>query len=282
MDLENQQDEELLEEQVEEQEESSSPEQTEELEASEEDSEQVEQEQTNEPEEEKPTPFHEHPRFKELVEQKNEFKTQADRLREEAQQTREQLIKLQAQFEVMHKPEPQEDPMLAQLREVNPDFAAHYEAQIKKASEVDELKQQIMEFNEWRAAEERKSAQREANTIIGKLYEEHGVPEKLRTFYEASIEREAQLNPSLQISDLPKVFSKIHEGLTEYVKAQTAQEKKEYLQAKKAVAKKPQTQPKGAPVSQGGDKIPEFKTVEDRKAWIVAQTMKQLKEETSL
>jgi hypothetical protein len=191
--------------------------------------------------EEKQIPFHEHPRFKEVIEQKNQFKQQleqAQRQQEELQRMVEEMRRSQE----ANKPKPQ-DALMERLKGIDPEFADRF----GKLNEVDTLKQELQAFNEWKSEMAAERVRMEARSTMDKLFTENNVSKELRGIYEDRITAAANRNPRLGVQDLPNVFKGIHEEMSKLLEATKRETTKNYVADKKQAAAKPSAQPKGKP-----------------------------------
>jgi hypothetical protein len=183
-------------------------------------------------------PFHEHPRFRELIEQKNQ-------IAERATQYEKQLADLQRRLDTMSKPEAQkaqEDALIARLKGIDPEFGSRIEQLQSKLSKLDELESKLQSW-------ETRSVETEAKSQLSQLYTEHKVPANLQARYEREIRMIAAENPNIQLTDLPKVFKKVHEEYTSFIDSVKRSERESYVTGKKADASAPVSQPKGKPAS---------------------------------
>lgn len=209
------------------------------------------------------TPFHEHPRFKELVEQKNRYA-------EEAKAIKEQLAEMQKRFEAQSQPKVTENPLLTRLKGIDPEFAEFIDKLNTRAQKVEELESRL-------ARHDQEQLRSKAATELDRLHVENKVPEKMREFYNSQIELAAIRNPQLGLKDLPGLYKQVHEKYSQVLEETKRAERESYVASKKADAKVPASQPKGQTVKPGqptpkGDP-------HSRKQNIVQETMKALRSE---
>jgi uncharacterized coiled-coil DUF342 family protein len=181
------------------------------------------------------SPFHEHPRFKEIIEQKNQLKTQFEASQKQIDALQRQVQEFTSRKEISQK---QEDALIARLKGIDPEFGDRFAKVDSTAQEVAQLKAQLRNY------EVQQLRERAESTIKG-LHEANKVPEALQTFYRARIEAECMKNPQLQVEDLPKVYKDIHDSLSGYVEAQKREALKQYTTDKKKDSSTPTSQPKG-------------------------------------
>lgn len=188
--------------------------------------------------EKKETPFHEHPRFRELVEQKNQALEQSRALERKYQELSEQMKQLSSPR--------QEDALLAQLREANPEFAdrfAQFEASTKELEQLKQWKQQ-MEMDQLRS---------KAVSRINSLHDQNKVPKELRDFYNDQLEAAYLRDSNGFLGNVEGMYKAIHERFSKTLENIKRAEREAYSSQKKEVAKVP-TNVKGKPVSTGSKK----------------------------
>lgn len=183
------------------------------------------------------TPFHEHPRFKEVIEQKNRY---AD----EVKQLKEQFAEMQKRFETQSQPKPQENPLMARLKGIDPEFAEYIENLSTRAQKAEALEQRLNQ-------REQADLRTQAVSEISKLHEANKVPESMREFYEREVRFEAMSNPKLGLQDLPQVYKAIHEKYSKLIEDTKRTERESYVKGKKDDSKAPTSQPKGTTVKPG-------------------------------
>jgi hypothetical protein len=210
---------------------------------------------------EKPTPFHEHPRFKELVEQKNQFATKYSDLENRYQQMERRMQQLAQEREAVAKPKP-EDPLLARLKQIDPEFGSRFE-------KLSSLEQQVEQFKQFQAEMQEQQMRSKAESTLTSLYDQHKVPDNLKSMYRQQIENLAYNSPNAGLNDLEKFFKQAHENITKFVEDFKRQERSSYVTAKKSDTT-PATQSGGAaaPVSSGKSTM---NNLEDVKAAILAR-----------
>lgn len=177
-------------------------------------------------------PFHEHPRFKELVSQKNQY---ADEIKQ-----------LQRQIAELGKPKesPKEDPLLARLKGIDPEFGARIE-------QLSATQQELQELRAWKQQMETERVREQAVRSIGEMHESNKVPSELRPMYEAMIEQKARANPNLGLKDLPSVYKEIHDSFSKYLEGTKRQVTESYVKGKKQDASLPASTSKGKAVDPG-------------------------------
>lgn len=181
-------------------------------------------------------PFHKHPRFQELIQERNSMKEQNAAFAKRLQEMEERLAK-------QHQPAPQKDELMERLKGIDPAFAERF----GKIGEVDQLKQELAEFKQWREEAQAAQLRSQVQSSKDKFYTENNIPEERRSIYEALVQAEASKNPALKVSDLPNVLKKVHEGLGKMFQNVERTTTKNFVDGKKNEAAKPASLPKGAP-----------------------------------
>lgn len=187
--------------------------------------------------EEKLPPFHEHPRFKEVIEQNRGYKDQLSQYQGALERLQQQMETLRQQA-VPKKEEPK-DPFLADLEKVNPAYAKSLQSVYEQAGRTAKLEQRLQQYEQQQFAEK-------AVGHFNNLLESNKISDPIdRKLYERSVraevyEREAR-GEKLGIKDLEKIFTEFH---NEYSKAMEERSRK--LTASYVQEKTKDKAPKGA------------------------------------
>lgn len=197
-------------------------------------------EQPPAPEQKEPTPFHEHPRFKELIEQNRAAKEQLSAYEQ-------RMEALQRQFEerissLQPKPQKEVNPFVSKLKEIDPKYAEWAESVEARASKAEALEREIAEFKRERLVQSYESG-------VEKLHSEHKISDELKPYVKAQLDALAVSGQLREMSQLPSVYKAVADkfrALSESIERSTTAK---YTQAKKADAKSPTPQPKGKAVS---------------------------------
>lgn len=198
------------------------------------------------------TPFHEHPRFKELIEQKNQ---QAEQLKAYQDQIRQFQQQMQA---LTPKQKTPEEALLERLKGIDPEFGGW-------AENIDQTRRELAEFKSWKQNMELEQGRQQAQSALDSLYTEHKVSDEMKKLYRSEIESIAYNNPDLKPSDLPKVFKQVHENLNKWAENYERSIRSKYVtEVKKETA--PATHTGGAPAGIPASKV---NSIEDVKQQIV-------------
>lgn len=208
-------------------------------------------------------PFHEHPRFKELVEQKNQFAQRAEQADKSYKQLQAQVAQLQKQYNQSNQPQkPSYDPLFKELESVNPKFAEFIKENYTKAQQVDILQQELAQVKEFQNSYQ----QQQALSQFDKLCEDNKVDPNFKEFYKEAVANAANAS-NAGLDALPNLFKQAHERLGKSLEAFSRAQRESYVAAKTA-DKKPATQTGGTAASSRPAASP--MSVDDVKAKLAA------------
>lgn len=194
---------------------------------------------------EQSTPFHQHPRFQELIQQRREL---SDRVSSYEQRMADMQRKLE-QMQQASAPKPAEDPLLSRLKSIDPEFGERF-------AKLTSLESQVEQFKAWQQEQVMESYRNQASSTLDGLYKEFKVPDHLKTRYDREIKAIAYENPNLGIKDLPQVFKSVHEEFTKWQDEFRRKEREAYV-SEKNTTKTPTSVTGGSAPSQSkgsGDK----------------------------
>lgn len=187
-----------------------------------------------------------HPRFKELIEQKNQFS-------QRAQAYERQLAEMQKRIEDMSKPK-QEDPeakqmseLMERLKGIDPAFAKGYQKALEAAKQVEQLSQ-------WKQQYETQQFQQSAVNTVNSLHEANKLSPEIRELYNAQLiaaERNGQIR---NLDDVKAVYKQVHDSMTKMFEARDRQLRESYVADKKKDASVPPVQSKGKAVNPNAPK----------------------------
>lgn len=227
--------------------------------------------------EETPAPFHEHPRFKELIEQNRTYK-------EQAQKQSEQLMRLQYQFEANEKARQaltpktpsEEEELLKQVESVNPQFAKYIKGLAEQAKQVTGLQEKLSNFEKYQQQTTQQQFANQAVSHFQNLLESNKISPEMRPRYEREVraivyEKEAR-GEKLGIKDLDGIFSSVHDEYGKFLESFRRQDRASYAAAKRSDTA-PASTTGGAATSPGMKKFTSLDSPEAI-AW-VAQELKR-------
>lgn len=220
---------------------------------------------------EKPTPFHEHPRFKELITQNQTYRQQMDEHSRMVQEMRSQMENMQKAYQTSQQPQkPNYSPLLERLKTIDPEFTGMQSEVAKLLETFPQMQEQFQQFQSWQSQMQMKEAQTTAHSTLDKLYTQFKVPEEQREDYQIRIKALAYENPNLGVKDLENVFKQTHEKLSKRFDDWKRTERASYVESK-TKDKVPTTQTGGSPAKIPG---PSKSTFDER----VAMVAKALRE----
>jgi hypothetical protein len=184
-------------------------------------------------------PFHEHPRFRELVEQKNKY---ADELK----QVQSQFSEMQRLMHEMRQPktQAQEDALHARLKGIDPEFGERF-------AKVDSSLNELQELKQWKAQMEADNLRNTAISTIEKLHTENKVPAEWRDLYNSQIEAAAMRDRSIGLKDLPNLYKRVHEQVSKLMEGTKRADRESYVTDKKKDASTPSMTKGKAPQKSG-------------------------------
>lgn len=191
-------------------------------------------------EQEKPAPFHEHPRFKEIIEQNRSYKSALD---QQAQVTRQLQEQLQTLMQERHKQaaENTQDPnakILERLQGIDPEFAKFQQQIVEELRNAQALKQELAELKQWKQHTDISSAQDNVNKSLNDLYTQNKVSDELRPVYKAMIremvEQDTTGGKKPGVEDLPNYFKAVHENFSKMLTERDRKTRESYVSSKKA------------------------------------------------
>lgn len=222
-------------------------------------------------EEEKPAPFHEHPRFKELIEQNRSFKEQSESYQRD-------MIRLQTQMEMFKqqaqpKKEEPKDQFLADLEQVNPAYAKSLKSVYENAAKTQQLEQRLQQYE---AQQFQEKAIGHFNSLLSNLKVEDSMDKDL---YGSAVraevyEREAR-GEKLGLKDLDSIVNKFHNTYSKAMEERSRKILASYGQAKRSDSTPTSTTGGGA-VS---PKMPKFSSIDSPEAiqWLASELKKNKK-----
>lgn len=225
------------------------------------------------------TPFHEHPRFRELVEEKNTYKTKYSDLERQFQEMSAQFAEMQKasqQKQTNNNNQPSYDQILNRLKDIDPEFAQFQSALHQELQAVPQLKSELEQFREWKYNMEVEQLRTQAESTLESLYKENNVPDELKNLYRSNIENLVYKNDKATLNDLKDYFKQTHEGLSKFFEDRDRKKLSSY-QTEKKKDQVPATQTGGqAPSAKKADAKPMSM---EEKIRLVAEGLRQGKQQ---
>ncbi len=236
----------------------------------------VDSELTNKPENKpEPAPFHEHPRFKELVEQKNSALATQKALEQKLAQL-EARFNQPVQSPLPAKAESEFESLIKDLKQVDPRLAAQLEAQAKAAKQVEELTKRLEGFEKTSAEKERASQVQTAVAKINQLHESNKVSPEVKNFINDKLDL-LYMQGKLNLTNLDAEYKNAIEGINKYIDSVKRMERESYVADKKKDAAVPTSQPKGKLAVPPPKQASKYKDRESMLKDIQSDVLKQLK-----
>lgn len=209
----------------------------------------------------KDVPFHEHPRFKELIDQNRGYKTQLSDYEKKMQDLQSQYEQRFQQLQSQLQPQqPKFDPnkFLERAKQIDPEFAQTLQWQIEQQRQLE---------NQIQAAQQERMRET-AYSKLNSLFDQNKVDQKYRPLYESAIKAAAYENPRFQIKDLDQIFSQFHETFNKLRDDDRREDRKGYVEAKKQdVTPASQTGGGQPPTGKG----PDLSTYDKRVAYLASE-----------
>ncbi len=195
-------------------------------------------------------PFHEHPRFKELVEQKNEYsrKYQDIEARYKAMETQFKSFQ-----DTQPKPPTEADALLKDLKGIDPRLANYLQETAKRAELAEKLQARLDNMEKSSQEERTQQVVQAAVSRINGMHEQNKVSDFGKQFINNQLDI-AYRSGRLQASDAKAIeaaYTEAHSAIKAYEDGLKRTHAASYAQEKKKDAAVPSSQPKGAPAKPG-------------------------------
>lgn len=225
-------------------------------------------------EQQETTPFHEHPRFKELVEQKNEALRQYQAMQAQFKTLESQLTSLK---QSQPKPASETDELLADLQKVDPRLANVIKTQLEAAEQAKALQSRLEQFENQSKEQAQRQTIQTAVAKINSLHETGKMSDFGKQFINNALDI-AYRSGKLDASDLKAVesaYQEVAKAIKAHEDSLSRSVTEKYVQEKKKDASVPVSQPKGAPAKQTQQKLSVPQDKEALKAAVVQSFMKE-------
>lgn len=215
----------------------------------------------------------EHPRFKELNSERNQFKA-------ESQEFQRKLAELESKFVQSREPQgPSKEQTEAQaliedLKKVDPRLAAQVEASMKAQANMQSMQSRLEQFEKQSAAEKQQATIQAAVGKINQLHDSNKVSPEIKQIINLQLDlmwRDGKLSPQ----NLEGEYTKALGDYNKMVDGIKRAERESYVAAKKKDGAVPTSQPKGEPAKSAPKKQQWSTDPEIRNAQIVSRYMKQ-------
>lgn len=180
----------------------------------------------------KEQPFNEHPRFKELIAERNQE-------REERVKYAQEMAVLKAQLEQIQKQQapktekPSYDAVLKRLEGIDPEFAELQKSVYAKAEQAEALQQKFAELEQWRHTQETARNSQMAINTFDKLCSDNKISENDKEFYKQAVTNLAYARNS-GVKDLPALFQEAYLKISKSFEARDRAQRESYVASKKS------------------------------------------------
>lgn len=215
------------------------------------------------------TPFHEHPRFKELVDQKNKALESTRALELKLAQLEGRLSQPQSAAKQAER-----DELIEDLKKIDPRLAARLEAFGASSKTIEQLQAKLDQFEKFQQQQSEQTVVKESVARINSWHESNKVAPQIREAINARLDvlyMQGKLNPQ----NLEQAYKAAYEPYKAYAEEIKRETLKGYVPAKKADASAPTSQPKGTPAKAKPAEAPKFKDKEELRAAVAKEFVQQ-------
>lgn len=210
-----------------------------------------------------------HPRFKELVDQKNQAL-------EQQRASEQKYYQLEARLNALNQPQTQaqKDDLIEDLRKVDPRLADRLEKATGYESQIKDLVKRLEGFE--KKDSERATQQTIQNAVsrINQMHETNKVSQEMKQFINDRLDL-GYMQGKLTPQNLDKVYKETYDQFKKYEDAIKRAERESYVKAKKEDANVPASQPKGTPAKSASKKPSWSKDPEVARQQVVNRFLKQ-------
>lgn len=186
---------------------------------------------TEQSEQEKP--FHEHPRFQELIQKNREAEQRAAQYEQMMADMRSKYDELSSKLQ----PPKQANPFVSKLREIDPAYAEYIESLESKASKADLALQRLEHL-------ETQNLVKQYENQVERLHSDNKTPESVKSLIKEQLDHQA-LRGEIQLKDVPGAYKKALDRYTKLIDDVKRGERASYVEVKTKDAQIPASQPKG-------------------------------------
>lgn len=215
----------------------------------------------------KEPPFHEHPRFKEIIEQRN----QASKLTQELQA---KITKLEQQMQSASKPAVK-DEFVEELAKLNPAWA-------KRLQDMDVSNQRTLQLEQELQSFRQEQTRQQAVGEVNRLHEENKVSPELRELYNNQLDAMARAGLLRTVEDVSTQYKKLHADYTKMLDSVKKSERESYVTSKKGDSKIPASSPKTSSTGPAKQKVSYSKDPEEARAQMAQRFVKATRESGSI
>lgn len=214
----------------------------------------------------KEVPFHEHPRWKEVMEERNSE-------RQARAQLEQRLAEMQRQLQESMKPKSDKPDfnevrtkMGERLKGIDPEFQSYMSMLEEQAMSA---KQELQAFREEQFVNR-------AVSRFEELTKKDSVPQEMAGLYRAQLDLAYREGKIRSLEDLENTYKSIHEPLSKMIETREKAYLEKYAAEKKSASAKPATQPKGRAAAPS--QAPKtFANDQERRASLIKEAVTQLR-----
>lgn len=218
------------------------------------------------------TPFHEHPRFKELVEQKNEALKRYQDMESRYKTIEQQISSLKESSQP--KGPTEFDQLILDLKKIDPRLASALEAQAKSAKSSEALQARLDAFEKQSQESARSQQVQTAVAKINQMHESNKASPEIKQFINDKLDL-MYMQGKLSLQNLDQVYKEQYDTIKKYEDSLTRSIRESYVKDKKKDSSVPTSQPKGAPAKAATKKPGFSKDPETARAQVVSRYLKQ-------
>jgi hypothetical protein len=211
-------------------------------------------------------PFHEHPRWKELMDQR---KADQDRIKQYERQL-EQINQRLAQPAKTAQQKDDKAELFERLKGIDPAFGKLMEELYGKASKIEEV-------DSWRQQTTAETVREKALNTINQFHTEQKVPQEWQQVLNAQIEAEIRMDPSIGLHNLKEVCTRVHGNFSKLMDSVKRSERESYVKGKREDNAPPGSQPKGQPAKPGKQAQDWSKNPQERRAQLESKILEQIR-----
>lgn len=211
------------------------------------------------------TPFHEHPRFKELVEQKNAAlqSTRALELK---------LAQLEGRIQATASPKAQaeKDELIEDLRKIDPRLASRFESLAGSAKTLEQLQAKLEALENGSKQSSQQAVVKESVSRINGWHEANKVPNEIKQAVNSRLDV-LYMTGKLNQQNLEAEYKKAYEPYKAFVENLKRESLKGYVQDKRQDTKVPASLPKGSPAKAKPPEVPKFRDRDELRAAVAKE-----------
>lgn len=217
------------------------------------------------------TPFHEHPRFKELVEQKNEALRRHQDMESRYKTIEQQLNSLQSS---QPKAPTEFDQLIQDLKKIDPRLAGALEAQAKAAETSKSLQSRLEAFEKQSQEATRAQAVQTAVARINQMHESNKVSPEVKQILNDKFDL-LYMQGKLDPQKLEQVYKENYDSIKKYEEALSRSIRESYVKDKTKDALAPSSLPKGTQAKPAAKPLNVPKDKDALKAAVVKSFLKE-------